>query len=27
VVHTGPGIYELGERVYAVPLCAVWSNR
>ena len=27
VVHAGPGIYELGERVYAVPLCAVWSNR
>jgi len=27
VVHAGPGIYELGERVYAVPLCVVWSNR
>lgn len=25
VIHTGPGIYELGHRVYAVPLCAVWS--
>ncbi len=25
VVHSGPGVYELGERVYAVPLCALWS--
>jgi len=25
VVHSGPGIYELGERVYAVPLCALWE--
>jgi len=25
VIHTGPGIYELGDRIYAVPLCAVWS--
>lgn len=25
VVHSGPGLYELGERVYAVPLCALWS--
>lgn len=25
VVHTGPGIYELGDRVYAVPLCALWG--
>jgi predicted AAA+ superfamily ATPase len=23
VVHSGPGIYELGERVYAIPLCAL----
>ncbi|HLG66363.1 MAG TPA: AAA family ATPase [Acidimicrobiales bacterium] len=25
IVHSGPGIYELGDRVYAVPLCALWS--
>ncbi len=25
VVHTGPGLYEMGDRVYAIPLCAVWS--
>jgi predicted AAA+ superfamily ATPase len=25
VVHTGPGIYPLGDRVYAVPLCAMWT--
>jgi predicted AAA+ superfamily ATPase len=25
VVHTGPGLFELGDRVYAVPLCAMWS--
>jgi len=25
VMHSGPGIYELGERIYAVPLCAVWT--
>jgi hypothetical protein len=25
VVHSGPGIYELGDRVYAVPLCVVWG--
>lgn len=25
VIHTGPSIYELGNRVYAVPLCAVWA--
>ncbi|MHB8294653.1 MAG: ATP-binding protein [Acidimicrobiales bacterium] len=25
VIHSGPAVYELGERVYAVPLCALWS--
>ncbi len=25
VVHAGPGLFELGDRVYAVPLCAMWS--
>ncbi len=25
VVHTGPGLFELGNRVHAVPLCAMWS--
>ena len=25
VIHSGPGLFELGDRVYAVPLCAVWS--
>jgi predicted AAA+ superfamily ATPase len=25
VVHAGPGIYNLGDRVYAIPLCAMWS--
>ena len=25
VIHSGPGVYELGEQIYAVPLCAIWS--
>ena len=25
VIHSGPAIYELGDRIYAVPLCAVWA--
>ena len=25
VLHSGPGIYELDDRVYAVPLCALWG--
>lgn len=25
VIHSGPAVYQLGDRVYAVPLCAVWS--
>jgi len=25
VIHSGPSIYELSDRVYAIPLCAVWS--
>ncbi len=27
VIHTGPGIYELGDRVFAIPLCAVWADQ
>jgi uncharacterized protein len=26
VLHTGPAIYQLGERVTAVPLCALWQS-
>jgi len=25
VIHSGPGIYELGERIFAIPLCAIWG--
>lgn len=25
VLHSGPGMYELSDRVYAVPLCALWG--
>lgn len=25
VLHTGPDMFELGERIYAVPLCAIWG--
>ncbi|MGD0370326.1 MAG: DUF4143 domain-containing protein [Candidatus Dormibacteria bacterium] len=25
VMHSGPGLYQLGERVYAIPLCALWA--
>ena len=25
VLHSGTAIYELGDRVYAIPLCAVWA--
>jgi uncharacterized protein len=25
VIHSGPGIYKLGERIYAIPLCAIWT--
>lgn len=25
VIHSGPAVYELGDRIYAVPLCAVWG--
>ena len=25
VLHTGPAMYELERRIYAVPLCAIWS--
>jgi predicted AAA+ superfamily ATPase len=25
IMHSGPAMYELGDRVYAIPLCAVWG--
>lgn len=25
VIHSGPAIYELGNRVFAIPLCALWA--
>ena len=25
VVHTGPDVFVLGDRVFAVPLCAMWG--
>ncbi len=25
VLHSGPSIYPLGDRVYAIPLCAMWA--
>jgi predicted AAA+ superfamily ATPase len=25
VLHSGPGIYPLGDRIYAIPLCALWG--
>ena len=25
VIHSGPGIYELGDRISAVPLCTMWG--
>ena len=25
VLHTGPGIYPLSDRIFAVPLCALWG--
>ena len=25
VLHTGPRKYRLAERVYAVPICALWA--
>jgi predicted AAA+ superfamily ATPase len=25
VLHSGPALYELGESVYAIPLCALWE--
>jgi predicted AAA+ superfamily ATPase len=24
VLHTGPDIFELSERILAVPICAIW---
>jgi len=25
VIHTGPGLFDLDDRVYAIPLCTMWS--
>lgn len=25
VIHSGPGLYQLGDRIYAIPLCAMWG--
>src|SRR5262249_43448960 len=25
VLHTGPGKYPLGERLFAIPICALWG--
>lgn len=25
VLHSGTGLYELGDRIFAVPLCALWG--
>jgi predicted AAA+ superfamily ATPase len=26
VLHTGPGLFELGERIVAAPICALWGS-
>jgi len=26
VIHSGPGLYQLGDRIYAIPLCALWGS-
>jgi len=26
VFHTGPQPFELGERIWALPICALWSK-
>ena len=25
VLHTGPVMYPIGDRVFAIPLCAIWG--
>ena len=25
VLHTGPAMYPIGDRVFAIPLCAIWG--
>jgi hypothetical protein len=25
VLHTGPRVYTLGERIIAVPICTLWA--
>lgn len=25
VLHTGPGVYALGDRIVAAPICTLWS--
>jgi len=26
LLHTGPGMYPLDERIMAVPICAIWGG-
>ncbi|MGI9018702.1 MAG: ATP-binding protein [Euzebya sp.] len=26
VLHSGPGLFELDDRIFAIPLCAVWGG-
>ena len=25
VLHTGPSLYKMGDRILAIPLCALWG--
>lgn len=25
VLHTGPRVYVLGERIWAAPICSLWA--
>lgn len=25
VIHSGPGLFDLSDRIYAIPLCTLWS--
>jgi hypothetical protein len=26
VLHTGPGVYQLEDRIEAAPICAIWGG-
>lgn len=26
VLHTGPGLFRLGDRIAAIPICAIWAD-